>query len=302
MSSLITIDGQPVRIGGSALRVARLEADGYHFLTDPQPTIDGLRECKHRVDLFTFVQPVDQPSRKFDYPAEWDNFAVLPVTSFDHWWTSQVNNKTRNMVRQAERKGVRVAETPFDDELARGIWAIYNESPVRQGRRFAHYGKDVATVYEEEATFLDHSIFLSAFLGDTLIGFIKLVVSQTGSQAGIMNIVSMISHREKAATNALVAQAVRSCAERRIQHLVYAHYVYGNRTVSGISKFKDHNGFQRIDVPRYYVPISAIGHLALSLGFHKKMANRVPESVLAPLRKVRERWYEFKAGSVAVKG
>jgi hypothetical protein len=37
-----------------------------------------------------------------------------------------------------------------------------------------------------------------------------------------MHILSMIRHREKAPTNALIAQAVRSCAERGIPYLWYA--------------------------------------------------------------------------------
>ena len=36
-----------------------------------------------------------------------------------------------------------------------------------------------------------------------------------------MHILSMVSHRDKAPTNALIAQAVRSCADRSIPHLVY---------------------------------------------------------------------------------
>jgi len=53
---------------------------------------------------------------------------------------------------------------PFDETLVRGIWEVYNESPVRQGKPNTHYGKDIETVYKEEATFLDHSIFIGAFL------------------------------------------------------------------------------------------------------------------------------------------
>jgi hypothetical protein len=299
---LIQASGEEISVSGRLVRIARLAADGYIFVDDPQPVIKDLQRTGRRIDLFTFTKRLASASPRLGYPIEWDNYAALPVTTFDNWWTRQINNKTRNMVRQAEKKCVRVAEVPFDSALVQGIWAIYNEFPVRQGRRFAHYGKDVATVCKEEATFLDQSIFLGAFVEDTLIGFIKLVIDHTGTQAGMMNIVSMIGHRDKAPTNALVAQAVRSCADRGIQYLVYSRYVYGNRTRSGISRFKEHNGFQRIDVPRYYVPLSRAGRFALSLGLHRKLTNRVPESVLAPLRTVRQRWYELTSSGMAVKG
>jgi len=56
--------------------------------------------------------------------------------------------------KQAEKKGVVVREVPFDDALARGIWEIYNECPVRQGRLFPHYGKSFETVRNMSATYL----------------------------------------------------------------------------------------------------------------------------------------------------
>ena len=40
------------------------------------------------------------------YPMEWDNVAALPVTSFENWWTKQLNDKTRNMVGKSGKKEV----------------------------------------------------------------------------------------------------------------------------------------------------------------------------------------------------
>ena len=80
-----------------------------------------------------------------------------------------------------------------------------------------------------KATFLNRAVFIGAFLEDNLIGFIKLVANEDGSQAGLMHIISMIQHRDKAPTNALMAQAVRSCAERGIAYLWYANFSYGKK-------------------------------------------------------------------------
>ena len=44
-----------------------------------------------------------------------------------------------------------------------------------------------------------------------------------------MQIVSMVGHQDKAPTNALIAQAVRSCAERGIPYLWYANMSYGKK-------------------------------------------------------------------------
>lgn len=299
MSSLIKVCGIEIRIQGRLLRTAQLEADGYQFLDDLQPMLDGLRRCGLRIDLFTFMQRLPETSPKYGYPMEWDNLAGLPMTTFENWWTKQIDNKTRNMIRKSEKKGVVVREVPFDNTLVQGIWEIYNESPIRQGAPNKHYGKDLETVYREEATFLDNSIFIGAFLGDQLIGFIKMVHDETRTQAGLMNIFSMVRYRDMAPTNALVAQAVRSCAERGIHHLVYSKFVYGKKQRSGLSDFKERNGFQRVDVPRYYVPLTRIGGLAVRLGLHKKFADHFPEPVLAKLRELRSAWYKHKYQSVA---
>jgi hypothetical protein len=241
--------------------------------------------------MFTFMQRIPETSPRFAYPMEWDNLAVLPVSTFDHWWTTQIRFKARNKARQAEKKGVTLREMPFDESLVRGIWEIYNECPVRQGRRFSHYGKDIETVHSDEATFLDSSIFLGAFLEGKLIGFAKLVTDDARSQAGLMNIVSMIRHRDKAPTNALIVQAVRSCAARGISHLVYSNFAYANKQWDGISEFKESNGFQRIDLPRYYVPLNLRGKTALRLGLHHRLVEHLPESAVTRLRELRNTWY-----------
>ena len=291
--------GKEIRIQGRLIRIARLDGDKYQFLDDPEPVVDGLRKCGTRIDLFTFMQKLPETSPKYRYPMEWDNLAVLPVSTFDHWWTQQIGFKARNKAKQAQKKGVTLREVRFDHALIRGIWEIYNECPVRQGKPFRHYGKNIQAVHEEEATFPDSSIFIGAFLGDTLIGFIKLVTDETRTQAGLMNIVSMIGHRDKAPTNALVAQAVRSCAERGIPYLVYSNFAYGKKLRDSLSDFKERNGFQRIDLPRYYVPLSSIGWAAFRLRLHRRFVDHFPEPFIAKIRELRNAWYNRKLPGVA---
>lgn len=283
--------GRTIQVRGRLVRVARLAAERYEFLDEPAAAIDALRASGARIDLFTFLPPLPHHSPRYDYPMEWDNVAAVPVSTFDHWWDRQINGKTRNMIRRAEKKGVIVREVPFDDDLVRGISRIYNESPVRQGRAFWHYGKDLDAVRRENGTFLDRSVFLGAFEGTALIGFAKLVTANTGAQAGLMQILSTIAHRELAPTNALIAHAVRSCAARSIPYLVYASFAYGSKQRDSLSDFKQHNGFQRVDVPRYFVPLTTAGTIALRLGLHRSATTLVPEPMLVWLRGVRRAWH-----------
>jgi hypothetical protein len=279
-----------IKIDGRIIRIGRLRAEQFESFADPEAALAALRGCGRRIDLFTFVEKLPHTEPRYRFRTEWDNLAALAVTSFDHWWTKQIDGKTRNMARRAEKAGIIVREVPFDDALVRGISAVYNESEVRQGKRFAHYQKDLDTVRRENGTFLDRSVFIGAFLDQTLIGFAKVVSDEDREQAGLMQIVSMISQRDKAPTNALIAQAVKSCADRQIPFLFYSHFAYGKKQRDSLSDFKQNNGFQRVDLPRYYVPLTMLGQAALGLGLHnRRLIDVVPESVQAKLRDLRNR-------------
>jgi len=287
--------GKEIHIRGKLIRIAFLDGEGYQFLEDPDATLGAIHRSGARIDVFTFTQKLCDTSPKYDYPMEWDNMAAVRISTFGEWMKSQINSKVRNMIRKATKSGVVVREVPFDDALIRGISAVYNESPIRQGMRFWHYQKDLETVRRINGTFLDQSIFIGAFFEDNMIGFVKLVTDKDGGQAGLMQIVSMIRHRDKAPTNALVAQAVRSCAERQISYLWYANMSYGRKQRDGLADFKRHNGFQRIEVPRYYVPLTVTGRIALRLGLHHSIAALIPEPVIAAYRRIRGFWYARKS-------
>lgn len=286
--------GRQIVVRGRLCRVAHLDADDYKFLDDPEATIAQLRRSGIRADLFTFLQKLPDTTPKHPYGFELDNLAVLPISTFENWWTQQIGFKARNKAKQAEKKGVVIREVPFDDALARGIWEIYNETPVRQERRFPHYGKSLDVVREMSATFLESSIFIGAYDEGRLLGFIKLVVDDSGTQAGLMHILSRLGCRDKAPTNALVAYAVRACADRRIAHLVYSQFAYGKKAQSSLSDFKERNGFHRVDIPRYYVPLTRWGALAFSMGLHRKLTDCLPETLMAKLRAWRSVWYHRK--------
>jgi hypothetical protein len=291
MNSSFEVHGRAINVRGRLVRIARLDGDKYHFIDDPKPFLDGLQKCGTRIDLFTFMQKVDEPKPKFNYPMEWDNLAVLPVSTYDHWFNDQIRSLPRNRTRQAEKRGVTFREVPLDDALVRGIHGIYNEVPVRQGRAYRHYGDDIETVYRETATYLDYSIFIGAFVGETLIGFVKIVTDEARTQANLMSIIAMIRHRDKAPTNALIAQSVRACAERGIPFLVYQNFSYGGKGGDTLSHFKEINGFQRVDLPRYYVPLTPLGRIAFRLGMHHKLVDHLPESWADKLRELRRSWH-----------
>jgi len=292
----LQLSGKEIRINGRLIRIAFIDGEGFQFLDDPVAALKSLSNGP-RIDLFTFIQRLSDTTPRYSYPMELDNMAALRVTTFDDWMTKQIDFKVRNKARKAGKNGVVVREAAYDEAYVRGIQAIYNESPVRQGKPFWHYGKDLETVRKMNGTFLQRSIFIGAYLDEKLIGFVKLVFDEEKSQAGLMQIVSMIGHQDKAPTNALIAQAVQSCAERGISYLWYANMSYGKKQADGLADFKRHNGFQKIEVPRYYVPLTLAGRLALRLNLHHGFSELIPEPIAATYRKIRKHWYGKKVAS-----
>ena len=53
---------------------------------------------------------------RFSYHREWEEIAVLPVTTYDDWWTLQIKSRVRNQIRKAEKDGLMVKEVPYDDD------------------------------------------------------------------------------------------------------------------------------------------------------------------------------------------
>jgi hypothetical protein len=289
--NIITVSGLPIRIQGDWLRVARPDGDKYTCPDNPEVLIAEMRKARIPADLFTFLQSVSDRSPRYSYAMEYDNLAVLPVSTFEHWWNHQIRSYPRNRARQAEKKGVTFREVPFGEELIQGICGIYNETPMRQGKAFPYYGMTLEQAHDYAGTYLDLSAFIGAFVGNTMIGFVKLTMDVRRTQACMVHILSMVKHNDKAPTNALISQSVRYCAEHKVPHLVYEHFQYGNKAGDSLSHFKEVNGFQRVDLPRYYIPLTGKGKIALQLGLHRRLMDRIPESVAGKLRDLRKTWY-----------
>jgi hypothetical protein len=294
---MMNICGKEIKIDGDAVRIAHV-AEGFDSSDHFEDIISALKNCGQRVDLFTFIQRLSETTPLHHYPMELDNFAVLPVTTYEHWFTKQIKTHTRNKIRKAEKAGLSVREVPFDDDLIRGISVINNESPVRQGRPFWHYKDDLETVRRKNGTFLSQAVFLGVFHEEVMIGYAKLVSDPTQQQAGLMQILTMLQHRDKATSNLLISEAVRSCANRSIPNLWYANFSYGKKEKDGLSDFKEQNGFRRVDIPRFYIPITLLGKIALRMSLHRGLKEHVPWSLQERLRKLRNRWYDRKLQGV----
>jgi hypothetical protein len=282
------INGKRIIIEGTVPRIAKLEQEWFEDVADPETLIEALRKIKLGPDILTFWQRLPDIQPKYSYHMEPDSIAALPIKSYSLWWEKQIDGAARNKVRKAQKKGVAVRLTSFDDRLVQGMTSIFNETPIRQGRPFLHYGKDFKTIKRQFSRFLFREEILGAYVGEELVGFIML--ADAGKYLVLGQIISKIARRDLAPTNALLAKAVGRCAEKGIPYLAYAYWLD-----DGLGDFKRSNGFQKFDLPRYFVPLTGKGVLALKLGLHRGWKEAVPKQVRNPLKRLRARLYGLKS-------
>jgi hypothetical protein len=271
LPSTMLIENLEIDVKGRGLKIACLHNEWYDFAGDPSRFVGKLKGSGVRADLFTFLQEIHEREPRFQFHREHDSAAVLPVSTHDHWWKNQISDKTRNMIRKSAKSGVELRCVEFDDDFVRGVMGVYQESPVRQGKRFWHYGKDFETNRRETGTFRDRSRFVGAYYKGEMIGFSKL--TRNANSASLMCIISMMAHRNKAPSNALIAKAVEMCAEAKIPYLKYGFW-----SRRGLGEFKIKHGFVRFDVPRFYVPLNSLGQIALQLRLYRRPTDFLPET------------------------
>jgi hypothetical protein len=290
------VDGRVVVVTGRWLKVAALKDEEWieaDEIPDPFAFVRDLQSSGLAADVFVFSKSsAGSIPRAEQVTVETDNVAVIDTSNFKAWWDG-LPQEARKNTRRAAKRGVVIENVPFDEKLVEGIKAIYDEAPVRQGRRFWHYGKSIDTVRRENGTYLDRSTFLGAFFAGQLVGLIKLV--RVGDAARIMQIVSLAAHRDKRPIVALIAEAAKTCAQQGCRCLIYGKFTYGKYGDSSLAEFKRRMGFRQVDFPRVYVPITPRGKIALRLGLHRGLQAFLPSWLVARLIRLRGRLLEWRS-------
>lgn len=262
-------------------------------LEDPEVCVKELMEQRShgvRVDILTFAQKLPATLPRYEFPMERDSVAAVRIRNFKDWW-EQLPQESRKNVRRSQKRGVLIRVENFSDDLIRGIVELNNESPLRQGRRSRDYGKTFDQVKRDYSSFLDRGDFICAYLGNELIGFLKIVYR--GEIASILQLLPKMSHYDKRPSNALLAKAVELCEAKGISYLTYGLFNYGNRGDSSLREFKIRNGFEEILVPRYYVPLTTKGTLYMKAKLHRGLLGVLPHSVITMGITLRAKWYKL---------
>jgi hypothetical protein len=118
----------------------------------------------------------------------------------------------------------------------------------------------------------------------------------------LIQILAKNEHHDKRPMNALLAYTVELCCKKGLSNLVYGQYTYGTKQNSSLTEFKRRNGFDEIRFPRYYIPITLKGKLAVGFGLHLGVRNVIPAPIKDFLLRVRDRCYNAICGPVKSAG
>lgn len=290
------IDARTIVTTGRWLRVATIRdeelqedeiVDSEAFIAKLKARASGLE-----ADIFSFASRAPEAAPKSACHVDCDSLAVIPITTYVDWLQKRATHDVRTAIKKAAKFGVVTREIELDDKLVEGIVRIYNESKYRQGKPFWHYGKDFHTVKRITSTYPERSTFIGAYFDNELIGFIKMV--RVGNMTKTLHVISMKKYSNKKPTNALIAKAVEICAGRGDTHLMYGNYVYRDPK-SSLTEFKRRNGFEELLVPRYYVPLSFKGRIALRMKLHRGLSAVLPLGLWRMLSRLRELITEWRS-------
>jgi hypothetical protein len=290
------VNGCKIIAQGRWLKVAVIDAEEWLAteIEDPEACIETLnRRGAHgfKADIFTFAQKLPGTFPKYSYPIESESVAAIHVTSFKDWW-DKLPQESRKNVRRSKKRGVVVKVKRLDDDLVREIVEVNNDSPLRQKRPYAHYQKTFDEVKKDQSTFVDRSDFICAYLGTELIGFAKVVHRR--ESASILQFLPKASRYDARPANALIATAVELCEAKGLSYLTYGKYHYGNQGATSLNEFKARNGFEEVVLPRYYIPLTAIGQIAMTLGLHRGLLGMFPRSIIRLGSRMRSEWYKWR--------
>jgi hypothetical protein len=291
----LLVANRTVIVEGKFLRTASVDSEDWlesEAVVNPSEFLAELSKTALGADILTFAQRLPETTPKWRYPMEWDNVAAIPLASgFNDWWEKRLPQVARKNARRAAKRGVVTRSVDLTDDVVKGIMEINDESPIVQGRRSRHYGKDFATVKRNYSSFPDRSDFIAAYCGEDFVGFVWMI--RMGPVMGLTQLCTKHEHYDKRPANALIARAVEFCCERGYAYLTYGKYLYGKNTESSLMEFKRRIGFEQIPVPRYYVPLTPKGRLAIRMNVHLGFKSLLPRRLILSLVKLRSLYYKI---------
>jgi hypothetical protein len=126
---VLSIENRPVIVTGKWIKTACVHDEPFwegEVVPDPEAFIARLKQWPAKPDVFKFAQKITDPTPKFKYRMEWDNYAVIPITTYEEWLTKQARKDVKENLRRANREGVVARTCAYDDPFVHGIKGLYD--------------------------------------------------------------------------------------------------------------------------------------------------------------------------------
>src|SRR5262245_55531243 len=75
-------------------------------LPAPETVIGELRKMASKPDIFVFAQRVPDTATRHRYHHIFDNYAVLPLSTYEHWFQHQIPAATKRNIRASQKRGI----------------------------------------------------------------------------------------------------------------------------------------------------------------------------------------------------
>ena len=116
----VHIGGRTVITTGKWLKIAAVREEELiegDTIVEPESFISRFKSSGLTSDLFTFAQRLPDKTPRYDYHIEWENAAVIRITTFSRWWKEGAEYSIRKAVNRAKKFGVIVKLAEFNDEF-----------------------------------------------------------------------------------------------------------------------------------------------------------------------------------------
>ena len=203
----ICIEGRTFTVTGKWVKIAVVKDEDMvegETVANPASVIEQVKRSDLKADIVTFAQKLPDLLPKHDFYFEQDNLAVINITTYRSWFEG-IGDAVQRAIKKSKKLGILVKEVEFTDSYVEGIKGIYDETPVRQGKLFWHYGKSFDAVKKQNSTFPDRSTYLGAYHNDELIGCVWLV--HVDKAAHMIQIISKVKDYVKRPANARASAA-----------------------------------------------------------------------------------------------
>src|SRR6266404_5279424 len=90
------ISGKTVVVVGKHIKIAAVKDEDLlegESIEDADAFIDALKQSCLKADIFCFAQKPVERQPKYSHYHEWDNAAVIPITSASDWWEKRLSQE-----------------------------------------------------------------------------------------------------------------------------------------------------------------------------------------------------------------